>query len=220
MLGWFWAHFSPLRRPVLGKLGSGFPCAGGSYLYLAKSTDPDTGSGSFVSFSLWHLSFSAPLSIASGLSRISIRILLLAQALNSILRPPDQPGYWDFSDPSGCLADNGATFLAISGRAYCGLPALIEKLPTSVGFKGLYFSRPPNIGWSSAPASPISIRSSLQLPSRGLPSFRPVSSQVSAPFCSSPSTTLGLLQCGFLGGGGSAPRENHSARPLRFPFSL
>ena len=67
MLGWILgAVFALCDGLVWAELGAAMPNAGGSYRYLKEIYDPDS-LGRLLSFLfIWQLSFSAPLSIASG----------------------------------------------------------------------------------------------------------------------------------------------------------
>src|SRR5450631_2956962 len=67
MLGWILgAFFAVCDGLVWAELGAAFPGAGGSYRYLSEIYGPKT-LGRLLSFLfIWQLSFSAPLSIASG----------------------------------------------------------------------------------------------------------------------------------------------------------
>src|ERR1043166_9376980 len=67
MLGWILgALFALCDGLVWAELGAAMPGSGGSYRYLQQIYGPNT-LGRLVSFLfIWQLSFSAPLSIASG----------------------------------------------------------------------------------------------------------------------------------------------------------
>src|SRR5512142_3396638 len=67
MLGWiFGALFAICDGMVWSELGASLPRSGGSYRYLNEAYGP-RGLGRLVSFLfIWQLTFSAPLSIASG----------------------------------------------------------------------------------------------------------------------------------------------------------
>src|SRR6516164_8464264 len=67
MLGWILgAVFALCDGLVWAELGAAMPGAGGSYRYLSEIYGP-RGLGRLISFLfIWQLSFSAPLSIASG----------------------------------------------------------------------------------------------------------------------------------------------------------
>src|ERR1039457_4633775 len=67
MLGWIaGAVFALCDGLVWAELGAALPNAGGSYQYLKESYGPKT-LGRLLSFLfIWQLSFSAPLSVASG----------------------------------------------------------------------------------------------------------------------------------------------------------
>src|ERR1700746_3066311 len=67
MLGWFLgAGFAICDGLVWAELGAAMPGSGGSYRYLREIYGPNT-LGRLISFLfIWQLSFSAPLSIASG----------------------------------------------------------------------------------------------------------------------------------------------------------
>src|SRR5436305_8836402 len=67
MLGWiFGALFAICDGLVWAELGAAMPRAGGSYFYL-KNIYGESGVGRLMSFLfIWQLSFSAPMSIATG----------------------------------------------------------------------------------------------------------------------------------------------------------
>src|ERR1700758_4319284 len=67
MLGWiFGAVLSMCDGLVWAELGAALPASGGSYRYLKEIYDPQR-LGKFMAFLfIWQLTFSAPLSIASG----------------------------------------------------------------------------------------------------------------------------------------------------------
>src|SRR5262249_55586488 len=67
MLGWiFGAVLSMCDGLVWAELGAALPASGGSYRYLKEIYDPNR-LGKFIAFLfIWQLTFSAPLSIASG----------------------------------------------------------------------------------------------------------------------------------------------------------
>src|SRR6266850_8225477 len=67
MLGWiFGAILSICDGLVWAELGAALPASGGSYRYLKTIYDPNR-LGKFMAFLfIWQLTFSAPLSIASG----------------------------------------------------------------------------------------------------------------------------------------------------------
>src|SRR5690348_9303245 len=67
MLGWiFGAVLSMCDGLVWAELGAAIPASGGSYRYLKTIYDPDR-LGKYMAFLfIWQLTFSAPLSIASG----------------------------------------------------------------------------------------------------------------------------------------------------------
>src|SRR5262250_1355363 len=67
MLGWILgAGFAVCDGLVWAELGAAMPGSGGSYRYLKECYGPN-GLGRLISFLfIWQLSFSAPLSIASG----------------------------------------------------------------------------------------------------------------------------------------------------------
>jgi APA family basic amino acid/polyamine antiporter len=67
MLGWiFGAIFAMCDGMVWAELGAAMPGAGGSYWYLKEIYGPKTFGRLFSFLFIWQLSFSAPLSIASG----------------------------------------------------------------------------------------------------------------------------------------------------------
>jgi len=86
MLGWiFGALFALCDGLVWAELGAAMPQAGGSYQYLKRIYGPATW-GRLLSFLLiWQLSFSAPLSIASGCIGLADYSSFLWPALNRSL---------------------------------------------------------------------------------------------------------------------------------------
>jgi len=67
---------------VCAELGAAFPDAGGSYAFLRQIYNPQ-GAGRWISFLyVWQLSFSAPLSIASGCIGLATFLAFLWPALN------------------------------------------------------------------------------------------------------------------------------------------
>jgi amino acid transporter len=83
MLGWiFGALFALCDGLVWAELGAAMPQAGGSYFYLKEIYGPTTW-GRLLSFLfIWQLSFSAPLSIASGCIGLGDYSSFLWPALN------------------------------------------------------------------------------------------------------------------------------------------
>ncbi len=86
MLGWICgALFALCDGLVWAELGAAMPEAGGSYFYLKEIYGPKTW-GRLLSFLfIWQLSFSAPLSIASGCIGLGDYASFLWPALNSTL---------------------------------------------------------------------------------------------------------------------------------------
>jgi len=67
MLGWvLGAVFAMCDGLIWSELGAAFPGAGGSYRYLSEAFGPKRWGRLFAFLFVWQLSFSAPLSIASG----------------------------------------------------------------------------------------------------------------------------------------------------------
>lgn len=67
MLGWILgAVFAMCDGLIWSELGAAFPGAGGSYRYLSEAFGPKKWGRLFSFLFVWQLSFSAPLSIASG----------------------------------------------------------------------------------------------------------------------------------------------------------
>jgi basic amino acid/polyamine antiporter, APA family len=86
MLGWILgAVLAMCDGLVWAELGASFPSAGGSYEYLKQSYGP-SGLGRMVSFLfIWQLTFSAPLSIASGCLGLSSYAGYLWPGLRTVL---------------------------------------------------------------------------------------------------------------------------------------
>jgi basic amino acid/polyamine antiporter, APA family len=67
MLGWIVGAFLALCDGLVwAELGASLPYAGGSYRYLKETYGPQTWGRLFSFLFIWQLSFSAPLSVASG----------------------------------------------------------------------------------------------------------------------------------------------------------
>jgi amino acid transporter len=86
MLGWiFGAVLAMCDGLVWAELGASFPAAGGSYEYLKQTYGPSK-LGRMVSFLfIWQLTFSAPLSIASGCIGLSSYAGYLWPSLRTVL---------------------------------------------------------------------------------------------------------------------------------------
>ncbi|MBI1806529.1 MAG: APC family permease [Ignavibacteria bacterium] len=86
MLGWiFGAVLVMCDGLVWAELGAAMPGSGGSYRYLKQIYNPD-GFGKLMAFLfIWQLTFSAPLSIASGCIGLSQYASYLVPSLSSIL---------------------------------------------------------------------------------------------------------------------------------------
>src|SRR5208282_2271428 len=134
MLGWILgAVFAICDGLVWAELGAALPGSGGSYRYLREIYGPNTW-GRLVSFLfIWQLSFSAPLSIASG------SIGLAAYA--SYFWPGLEKQYaaHDWSLPLPLLGRlqmhwlvSGATFVAIGMVAFATV--LLYRKITSIGW--------------------------------------------------------------------------------------
>jgi len=212
--------FRRMRRPRLGGTRCCLSRRGGSYRYLSEIYGPRK-LGRLLSFLfVWQLSFSAPLSIASGcIGFFAICVLLLAQFRNGILAR-------QATIPLGLLGSiqvrwlvNGATFLAI---ATCLLAVfLLYRKITDIGWmsKVLFSSSSEQSAGLSLRVSRILTRSSLSasLPAHSIfhrvllgPRRRPPHRQL---------RLLGLLQRGFPGGEVRDPEKTFRARCC-FPFSL
>jgi basic amino acid/polyamine antiporter, APA family len=90
MLGWILGGlFAACDGLVWAELGAALPGAGGSYRYLSEAYGPRR-LGRMVSFLfVWQLSFSAPLSIASGALGLSSYAAVLAPGLEETLHAGD-----------------------------------------------------------------------------------------------------------------------------------
>jgi basic amino acid/polyamine antiporter, APA family len=116
MLGWILgAFFAVCDGLVWAELGAAFPGAGGSYRYLSEIYGP-RGLGRLLSFLfIWQLSFSAPLSIASGCIGFSQYASYLWPGLETVYSAREIHVSLGFL---GALQVrwlvNGATFLAIA----------------------------------------------------------------------------------------------------------
>src|SRR6266849_8477111 len=84
MLGWiFGAVLAMCDGLVWAELGAALPASGGSYRYLKAIYDP-ARLGKFMAFLfIWQLTFSAPLSIASGCIGLSQYASYLVPALST-----------------------------------------------------------------------------------------------------------------------------------------
>src|SRR5215510_9794678 len=109
MIGWiFGALLSICDGLVWAELGAALPASGGSYRYLKTIYDPD-GLGKYMAFLfIWQLTFSAPLSIASGCIGLAQYAGFLFPSL-SIL-------YWQTNLPflNAAITITPATFVAMA----------------------------------------------------------------------------------------------------------
>ncbi|MFL6300938.1 MAG: APC family permease [Terriglobales bacterium] len=84
MLGWvLGALLAVCDGLVWAELGAAFPGAGGSYQYLSRIYGPSKWGRLFAFLFVWQISFSAPLSIASGAVGVSQYAAYLFPALES-----------------------------------------------------------------------------------------------------------------------------------------
>src|SRR5213082_2252915 len=134
MLGWILgALFAICDGLVWAELGAALPGSGGSYRYLREIYGPNR-LGRLVSFLfIWQLSFSAPLSIASG----SVGLAGYASYFWPALEHPYLARNWNLAVPFvGALQlgwiISGASFLAISVVAVA--TALLYRKITSIGW--------------------------------------------------------------------------------------
>ena len=124
MLGWILgAFFAVCDGLVWAELGAAFPGAGGSYRYLSEIYGPKK-LGRLLSFLfIWQLSFSAPLSIASGCIGLSQYASYFWPRLETVYSAREATLHLGFL---GAIQVrwlvNGATFLAI---ATCALAVLL-----------------------------------------------------------------------------------------------
>lgn len=134
MLGWILgAMFAICDGLVWAELGAAMPGSGGSYRYLKEIYGPN-GAGRLISFLfIWQLSFSAPLSIASG----AIGLAGYAAYLWPSLEVQYAAHNWSLAVPVlgtlqvGWLV-SGATFLAIA-IVVLAMVLLYRKI-TSIGW--------------------------------------------------------------------------------------
>jgi amino acid transporter len=86
MLGWILGGILAICDGLVwAELGASFPAAGGSYEYLKQIYGP-SGPGRMVSFLfIWQLTFSAPLSIASGCIGLSSYAGYLWPSLRTVI---------------------------------------------------------------------------------------------------------------------------------------
>jgi amino acid transporter len=133
MLGWILgAFFAICDGLVWAELGAALPGSGGSYRYLREIYGPRT-LGRLISFLfIWQLSFSAPLSIASG----SVGLAGYASYFWPALEHPYRSHNWNLVIPFlgtlqfGWLI-SGASFVAIAVVALASL--LLYRKITSIG---------------------------------------------------------------------------------------
>ena len=124
MLGWILgAAFAMCDGLIWAELGAAFPGAGGSYRYLSEAYGPRTWGRLFSFLFVWQLSFSAPLSIASG----CIGLAMYASYFFPGLEHPVLASSGHITLPGlGAIAFglsfSGATLVAV---ATCGLALLL-----------------------------------------------------------------------------------------------
>src|SRR5438309_1461977 len=108
MLGWiFGAILSMCDGLVWAELGAALPASGGSYRYLKASYNPER-LGKFMAFLfIWQLTFSAPLSIASGCIGLAQYASFLFPSLSHV--------YWqaDLHWLNASITVTPATFVAM-----------------------------------------------------------------------------------------------------------
>src|SRR5215831_19122265 len=86
MLGWvFGALLAMCDGLVWAELGAAMPGSGGSYRYLKEIYGPDSLGKLMAFLFIWQLTFSAPLSIASGCIGLSQYASYLAPGLDQVL---------------------------------------------------------------------------------------------------------------------------------------
>ena len=148
LLGWvIGAILAMCDGLVWAELGAAMPRAGGSYVYLREIYGPNR-LGKLISFLfIWQLSFSAPLSIASGAIGFAKYTAYLLPGLET-----QYAGHqWSFQLPLGTLhmgyAVSGATFLAI-GIVLLAMLLLYRRI-TQIGriSKLLWLAVMGTIGW-------------------------------------------------------------------------
>jgi len=134
MLGWILgAVFAICDGLVWAELGAALPGSGGSYRYLREIYGPNTW-GRLVSFLfIWQLSFSAPLSIASG----AIGLATYASYFWPSLEHQYAAQTWNLPLPLVGSMDvhwavSGATFVAV-GMVLLAIVLLYRKI-TSIGW--------------------------------------------------------------------------------------
>lgn len=134
MLGWILgAAFAVCDGLVWAELGAALPGSGGSYRYLREIYGPNTW-GRLVSFLfIWQLSFSAPLSIASG----AIGLAAYASYFWPVLGRQYASHTWNLPLPLVGSMDvhwtvSGATFLAVA-MVVLAVVLLYRKI-TSIGW--------------------------------------------------------------------------------------
>ena len=149
MLGWILgAVFAMCDGLVWAELGAAMPHSGGSYGYLREIYGPKRW-GRLISFLfIWQLSFSAPLSIASG----SIGLAGYASYFWPELETQQAARSWGFTLPllgrvQGTWLVSGATFVAIAMVALATL--LLYRKITSIGWisKMLLIGVVGTMGW-------------------------------------------------------------------------
>jgi len=149
MLGWILgAFFAVCDGLVWAELGAAFPGAGGSYRYLNEIYGPKK-LGRLLSFLfIWQLSFSAPLSIASGCIGLSQYASYFWPRLETVYSAKTA------NLPLGLLGSiqlrwlvNGATFLAIATCLFAVF--LLYRRITSIGWmsKILFSVVLGTVGW-------------------------------------------------------------------------
>jgi APA family basic amino acid/polyamine antiporter len=104
MLGWvLGAGFALCDGLIWAELGATFPQAGGSYRYLAECYGPKWGRLAAFLF-VWQLSFSAPLSLASGCIGLAMYASYFWPGLNHVA----------WSAAGGVISLSGVTLVAIA----------------------------------------------------------------------------------------------------------
>lgn len=116
LLGWlFGALLVICDGLVWAELGAAMPGSGGSYRYLKEIYGPNSGGKLMAFLFIWQLTFSAPLSIASGCIGLAQYAAYLMHGLNTTVFQHDVRLFLPFIGPleASLILTNG-TFLAMA----------------------------------------------------------------------------------------------------------
>ena len=155
---WAWlmgAAIAVMDGLVWAELGAAFPRAGGSYAFLREIYGP-TGAGNWLSFLyVWQLSFSAPLSIASGCIGLSSFLAWFWPGLESApIAALPALHYANFAAAAACLLVTALLYRNLSSVTRLAWVLFAGVMTAMAGVIASGFAHAAAVGGWHMPASP------------------------------------------------------------------